>query len=456
MHYSWLAVLLLVLNLTSLGAAHAQRSWQRGDRIKFNLPPDRERMTLYSEPGFDYHTCQFQPERCAPLDKSWPSNDATVEIVYDKNWQPQIKEIEVENYYGETERRRYLRVRVDYASESGWINNKIVWVEEKYIIEQSQTDRYAAIREEVRRRKLQDPDCEDPQSPSPMPRDQIKALGDIARLAQAEADRQIADTAKLLSPAVGQCAYSGPITQAAKNWDLNKVIYDQAVLPNLSLNTVDQRAIQRIIGRPLTKEDLVNIDALSRTLYSEMARCYNDGLHYPLAVAKVIANRADYAQENRSLQPGVADPFRVRDSRHLSDKPMLARIVTAPYQFSVWNPKKGKGELNSSGLSQALCPPSGPTYWKTNARGQALRTPPFEQEIWQDTLKIATQAVLFPDNFENRTKDVQELYYTSGIENFYGLPQVTRWIDNKPISNGECMNLFKGLPRDTARRPSRR
>ncbi len=204
---------------------------------------------------------------------------------------------------------------------------------------------------------------------------------------------------------VGKCSESNPKTAQP---------YDELLLGKLPAKT-----------KNFTHQELIQIDSLARTLYGEMQGCYRYGLHYPMAVARIVLNRVQEIQKN---------PYRESEfikGTHSSHKPPLARIVTSPSQFSVWKPEQN--------LDHALCPPSSPSkYWKKNAKPSSE-----DLSIWTNTLKVAIEAVKYPNTFRTRTGDnnFPILFYTSNRDSFYDMIKVEKRILNRDFK-GKCLNFW--------------
>lgn len=419
-------------------------------------------MTLYDQPGFDYLECKAQNNpNCQAHAKAWPDNNSRVRLLQ-KSGRAIQQTVEIQNYYGEKETRTYLQVEVDYGVQGAdgvtRFNTSKVWVEDKYLIEQSmpttaESERALAILEgRLDPTKKEDCECSAPQpSPSkPLIRNtqNLRSIRDEINSTQNTREQRLAE---LISPHVGHCGFTPPLTENP-NWNLNSTIYDQAVLPKLNPNALPQQQLQQVAGRRITREDLINIDVLARTIYSEMGKCFENGVEYPMAVAKVALNRTDFLEQNGfsscwSNGRNFQDPFMVSDTTGGESRPTLSRVLTAKDQFSVWNPRIG-GQFNKSGLQQALCPPASHQnyYWKTTANGAKIQTPPFEREIWNKTLQIAVEAVLFPDQFRERTQGVPDFFYTSGVLTQSGRDRVLRQIGNRQLASQSCLNLFQVRP----------
>lgn len=437
-------------------------SFRPDQSVKFNFPVDRARMTLYDEPGFDYLECKAQNnQNCQTHAKAWPDNQSTVRLVQKKG-QIQKRTVQLENYYGETESRTYYQVEVDYGVRGSdgitRYNTSRVWVEEKYLIDESQpsdaeSERALAILE-GRLDPTKKENCPESGVQRPSSRSETRnnlPIQALARNLESTQNSRESQIANLISPHIGHCGFSPPLTQNP-GWDLNSTIYDQAVLPKLNANALPQAQLEQLAGRRVTREDLINIDVLARTIYAEMGSCFDNGIEYPMAIAKVALNRADFLEQNgfsscwangRNFQ----DPFNVSTTNGGRSRPTLSRVLTADNQFSVWNPRIG-GQFNKSGLQQALCPPASHQnyYWKATAAGARVQTPAFEREIWNKTIQIAVEAVLFPERFRERTAGVPDFFYTSGILKQSSRERVIRQIGNRQLASQSCLNLFRVTP----------
>ncbi|MFN7262705.1 MAG: hypothetical protein ACK5UJ_02755, partial [Pseudobdellovibrionaceae bacterium] len=110
-----MARLLFLFILLGVESATAQTSLGPTDEVQFNFPAQRNRMTLYNQPGLDWIECRVNSKDCAGKAAAWPDNNAQVKLINQKG-RPLREVRRVENYYGETEERSYYQVQVDYAS----------------------------------------------------------------------------------------------------------------------------------------------------------------------------------------------------------------------------------------------------------------------------------------------------------------------------------------------------
>ncbi len=227
------------------------------------------------------------------------------------------------------------------------------------------------------------------------------------------------DTANLILGKIGKCMSEEGIE---KKSNLN----DDVILREVK--KVQPAGLTAEGGRAVTSEDLVAIDSLSRTMYGEMASCYKHGLEYPMAVARIALNRA----ENKILSK------RFIKGKHDASKLPIAKVATTPSQFNVWL-RKLNNDANPS-REMALCPPRSPTQKLKSGRKPSAQ----ELSIWKHTVRIATDAVLFPEAFKKKTKDLDDIYnYTSGMGKFYDMKLQDRSIAGRKISKTKCVELWK-------------
>jgi hypothetical protein len=263
------------------------------------------------------------------------------------------------------------------------------------------------------------PDSKDPQS-------KIKAVANqIADLQKSTQNLSISGKAEALSEVVGFCPLKPP-TEMPKFKDTKKNIYDEKILPVLLSLKIPK--ITDETGKPISREQMIEIDSLARTLYGEMAICYRRGLQYPMAVAKMILNRAkNTARAGEFIQPP-----------HSERAPPITQVCTTPSQFSMWL-KNIKNVGANEPLHHGFCPPTkkDEPYWNSDAASG------FEYDIWKNTMRIATEAILYPSEFEKRTSEITGYHYTSGIGKFYNMTQVKPTIEGKKIERSECLEIWK-------------
>ena len=242
----------------------------------------------------------------------------------------------------------------------------------------------------------------------------------------------------------------------------------------------------------LNAQSLIEIDALARTIYAEMAECAPIGDEYLLAVARVIKNRANAVETKRGeiyfKDPNASSKKLLKAGRefinkeeiHWPGKNITSKVTSSPVQFSAWNSyvidfdslraarraeikklskkmsvakatQKAEAEIkpnaktrkfykfNESGLLQTLCPPSDKTkkFYSGGKPSAALNS------IWKSTLRVAVEAALYPEEFNARTSQLANvLNYTSNREEFLEFEQVHPKIDGRKIDNDRCLNLW--------------
>lgn len=254
-----------------------------------------------------------------------------------------------------------------------------------------------------------------------------KVVVEAKEILRPSAMEQIIDR---ISPHLGKCLLDDSLDLPALGKETSA--FDSTVLKHWKKSSVPKDIPSPLSGS-LKKADLVNIDTFARTIYGEMASCFDNGLQYPMAMAKVVSNRVEYIRKHE----GEATPFAPEEPNH-ELKGNFSSVLTHPYQFSVWNKMIG-GKTNPS-LKQVLCPPRDPEakFWPK------VKPSKKESNIWKESIRIATEAVLFPEKFRKQTERITELYYTSGLGYFMdGFQRAHHSIDGKPISRGRCIELWR-------------
>jgi hypothetical protein len=326
----------------------------------------------------------------------------------------------------------------------------------------------------------------------------VHSVSQKAQADELRAKLPLLQTTKIVEQLVGQCALDNPKELSEK--DLNGPIsYDTFVLPKL-LNSsvpvykkekdqtvvVNQSPVMHVkdLDIPnLNAQKLIEIDALSRTIFAEMGKCMKDGPQYgpkyALAVARVIKNREAAVIKN----PKAADEFIwEKTAIHWPGKNLSTKVASSPVQFSGWNnhtidsvelkkardvrrrelisrgvkpaaaamqarqeikedPKTLKFyKFNKSGMLHTLCPPSRPDepYYGGEKPYPELLA------IWHNTVKIAVEATLYPEQFNKKTDSLKDvLHYTSDRSSFYGFcPFKNAVVDGKKLESSRCLNLW--------------
>ena len=380
------------------------------------LDSDRPR-TLFSNPGYNYQTCK--DKLCEKV--GWP--DRSTELVYTgKNKTLPVADVTTQ----EIENVNF--VEVEFKNSSG---DKVKgWMVSSPLKQKKYNPIYSKLEKPIKESKS-DKNCK-------RKTDFAETIGEIKNHTEINYIKNLDEAILSLKPIVGRCPLDPP--NKLDKWN-SGLVYDQAVLPSLK-----KQAVPNIIkenGQKMSREDLIAIDALARSIYAEMARCFDDGLQYPLAVARVIVNRADYVRDARDNDQAFLASNFVKDES-AKEKNEIAQVATQSVQFSCWN-QKIDGKPNVSGLTHSLCPPvdKDAVFWTGGKPSEA------ELDIWEDTLKIATEAVLYPNSFKNeRTKGLENRYfYTSGSASISGMKYVKNVeLEERVLAKKACVKIYDGKP----------
>ncbi len=226
---------------------------------------------------------------------------------------------------------------------------------------------------------------------------------------------------------VGECPLKDPTVMPTKLPSDN--VFDAYVLGRLKKQKIPRLVNEQM--KPMTTEDLVNIDSLARTIYGEMGKCFRKGLQYPIAAALVAVNRFD----NKSR---FKEWTKSQVKRKVASLPPLTRIVTTPEKFNVWK-VYASGKVNGP-LHHSLCPARAVNkpFWKTKRASQA------EVDIWKNAVRIATEAVMFPSRFKARSPAMKNInFYTSGMGQYQDYMQVFPFVNDRPLEHFECIEMWK-------------
>lgn len=206
-------------------------------------------------------------------------------------------------------------------------------------------------------------------------------------------------------------------------------VFDSYIYARLKKQKIPKLLNEKL--KPMNFEDLMNIDSLARTLYGEMGKCFRKGLQYPIAAALVAVNRL----ENKSR---FKEWTSSQVKRKMASVPQLTRIVTTPEKFNNWK-VYASGKANGP-LHHSLCPARvvNKPFWKTAKASQA------EVDIWKNAVRIATEAVMFPTKFKTRSPAMKNInFYTSGMGQYADYTQVFPFVNDRPLENFECIEMWK-------------
>jgi hypothetical protein len=402
------------------------------------IDPDFDFATVTRDPGKTWRDCQTDTGQCV----AWPDGRSQIDRVV--GVRPMEQEV-LSIATGEIETVQYVKIRYRYSREfsrqdgsratmeqvgEGWIDSRVLRREHQAPIYREEPK---PARETQRPAPAKNPDCPEDES-----RRNLRDIADLTRFMNKTPTEQLSATVEALHPHLGLCPLEPPNQKRTERW-AKKQIYDVEALPLLTkargkLPPVPKQSRPNGPLENASFEDVVAVDTLARTIYSEMNECFKLGLQYPMAAAKVALNRAKLANNNRA-------PAHFVGSRHAPEKPVLSQVLTAPYQFSVWN-HIGAANPRDKTILMSLCPSRDES--KKNWTG--ARPGPDDRAAWNFALKIASEAVLFPHRFEAKTKDVTQLYYTSKMESYAGRsrPDPAPRIEGRPVESLRCMYVWNG------------
>lgn len=377
---------------------------------------DDEVVSVFNIPGVNWYTC---PEKPGCEAKAWPDNNAKITRT---NAFPMIKQV-YNPSTGKVEEEVFVEINYEYnrRGEDGLMHHQSgkAWIDSAYLSHVKRAPFFTKEEEPSKK------DCA-PKSKVEASKENINKSG--SAISKALEYQNVFAAVEQISPLVGKCVIPpSPKKAIVESINDDQNPYDFHVLPEIN-KLINIPKVKKENGEEITRKDLIDIDALARTTYAEMARCYKYGLQYPMAVMRVSLNRSQYKTKF------------VRKT-HDKNKGTLAKVVTSPSQYSTWLAKIS-GKKNIS-YRQALCPPSNPKklFWTGGL------PPRMEKNIWKNTLLMATETVLFPKKFKKRTSEIKVEHYTSGmdIETFYKMHLV-----NPPLSIGgrkidltSCLQLWK-------------
>lgn len=378
---------------------------------------DGKVVSVFNQPGKNWKNCA-EKNGCAAV--AWPTNSAEVEVLSSS---PRSMKVE-DPTSGKMQTENYVEIKYKYyqtVNGQELLREGRGWVDSAYVTQKRLESAYSAKSSRTKSAPAAAEECAPTASQPSATGGATAARNTISPLTAALEQSSLEDAAEKLESEIGKCVInpSRPPTNYAAG-----LPFDSYVLPHLRKAKVPK--VIKENGQAMTRQDLIDIDALARTLYAEMASCYKHGLHYPMTVAKIAVNRANESSRHGEFIKGT----------HANDKGTIAKVTTSPSQFSLWL-KKINGKPNGS-LKQALCPPSdkNKAFWTGN------NPPPYETDIWDSTLKIATEAVLFPKQFERRTGQVNQFFYTSGMAGFYKMRQVHPTVASKKVDRNSCVQVW--------------
>lgn len=331
----------------------------------------------------------------------------------------------------------YVKIRFSYPGMEG--EPRVGYIEKSKLTNSPNEAFFATVGKDQGPSKPASP-CGRQFCPNPKLKEAIKDPAQLAETIKKSegilVNRSVVSTAEQISGLIGKCYKKTP--SEISQWPANSNVFQNVIASDLRKLNVPRVEIEGHTSdspKLLDVQKLEAIDALARTIYAEMGQCFSKGLQYPMAVGRIIHNRAE---ATCSLKGKI---FIQGD--HPKTAAEETKVATTPQQFSLW--KRSEGTRKNGPLLQALCPPikAGGEYYA------ATRAPQMEYEIWKNAVYIATQTMLFPESFKKRTSEMEgRYYYTSGLGWFHGLEKVQPSIEGRPLDNPKCMEVWRDMAQD--------
>ncbi len=409
MKYSYYIAFILILFIIRIPTLYAEPKYTLGEQRYLDSLEEGQVVSLFNYPGYNWKTCQEDKDCKAD---GWLNRDAKVWII---NGAPE-RIVEVEDLFtGERKKVGYTYIATSYTAVKdgkSYPQNKVGWIETAYLSKEKHDPFYQSIPKPETNKEP----C--PNKPIPTQLDKINPTNDPS----IKHEDSVIKFANVIQNHVGKCAFN-PKKMPKFTGDTP---FDKYVLPDLPPK------IELPGGSVLSKSQIIDIDAMARVLYGEMNRCYKHGLQYPMAIAKVALNRVD------EIEQKTVNKSKYITGPHHNSKSDLAKALTSSSQFRFWL-------TNKPTLKQALCPPAPNTKIFYNGNPPS----PTERDIWTNTIRIATEAVLFPDKFKMRTEKITATNFTSE-DQFYDFIPESANIEGRAISEKSCVRLWLPPPEKTA------
>lgn len=414
--------------------------------VRVHIDGDVGYVTVTKDPGKSWEDCRDDQAQCF----GWLDSESII----DRDPSAAIMEkVDLNPATGEPQVTQFMKVKFKYQREFnkldgtkgsidkegvGWIEVDALRKEQMAPIYREPTPRVSSP--PPKQTKIREPvkSCDKSCVPASTPKTNLRDIEDLASFINRSPNDQLEAATKLVSPMVGECPLRPPTEKKVSSWK-GKNIYDAEALPLIKQKTKKMPLIPKLSKDGKTVEtasadDLVAIDNLARTVYSEMNECFHKGIQYPMAAAKVALNRADL------LDAGKGFPHFGRGPQAYG-KPTISKVLTAPYQFSVWN-HIGAANPKDKTVLMSLCPARDES--KNNWRGG--KPSPRDREAWDMAVKIATEAVLFRPRFDAKTSGIKQTYYTSKRSEYDGRsrPHPAPQIMGRTVESYQCMYLWQG------------
>lgn len=372
--------------------------------------PEGQRMRITTIPGKTWKDCLGDPK---PGEQrpciGWPAAGPRTRM--------QIKDSavawETDPLTQEKQQKLFYKVDVEYPDANGAMIKKTGWISAQFV----RADRLAKSTLHTQEVDLAvpkvskiDPDCAVKPQTAPF---QIKETGKAISYMQEELVQR-------LGSELGQCM--------GRNSNLKDVKSPFERFMRAHWNDRIQKGTEygQYKGKPITAQQMFAIDSLARTLFGEMRGCFVNGVRYPMAVAQIVLNRAEYVQIYGAVPPFVKVPKKKDriDFKKKSIEEIIPEVISSPLQFSPWN----SDDVN---LHQILCLKDLDTT---------------HSAIWKKSLEISITSILDSDSFSKEARTVNHLHFSSGMDPWWAKGKGYRIekpeVGGLKIDQGRCMRLW--------------
>lgn len=409
---------------------------------------DQANTTVYNRTGFDTETCKSPCEKVG-----WPgAADTTIATALNNKNEPILRVQRYSDSEGRELARTYRLIHFKYFRK-GISKEGVGWIEDTFVSDLPVTPIYGDD-EKVPPPPDLAPRPSAKEAPAPKPIDggcvknqaeknisKNKKICDEAIRAHGQEMEKLLEA---LKPIVGKCPLEKP-SKTELNFD--GLLYDKHVLPSLkNMSDAQLNALPKLENgkKTLSREELIKIDSLARTVYGEMASCMRSNHAYGMAVAKVALNRESLCIKGNAI---CNDVFEKPEKQTDADKPKLTKMLMSPAQFSVWNLEQAQPSNKDQNILRVLCPANEVNGSKNFKRGPASAE---DKLVWARAMRVAMEAVLNRDDFVKKTSQVVDYEYRTNMMG-EGYKKRVPIIEGRRIDSADCMwilyNPKRPLPR---------
>ena len=330
-------------------------------------------VTISSRPGVTWRDCvESVPEEQRPC-IAWPKSgpDTRLKILNS------IVVEETDPLTGEKRPQLYYQVNVRYVTEElgerhkkGWISAQLVRPDplESSDLSVAEVDYKGPV-------PVIKPDCD--LKAKPVDRQAKEVVKAVARTKNKAAEKSLGLVGKCITEKKDPAGYKNPFNRfMVRYWGNQKK---------------KGKSYFKYKGKDVKAKEMFAIDALARTVFGEMRGCFRNGIRYPMAVARVILNRAHYVKKHGRTVPFVK--AKAPQYKNLEVSEIIPYVTSSSAQFSPWN-------ATDPNLNHILCP--------KNMDKETRR-------VWNKSVEIAVAAVLDQKSFYKDTKDVHQLHFSSRV-----------------------------------------